>query len=388
VLHCQLDHTWFKTDRRYWDLADRPVLGQQFEQHGPEWTPSANVRLPGWFAHLLPEGELRRRIADRARVNQDREFRLLRAIGGTDLPGALALTAASDGEIGAPAFPEELPDDVASAGNLKFSLAGVQLKFSVRPTDTGLVLPTSGADGQWIVKLPDPRFDGVPEAEHALSEFARSIGIDVPETKLIDVDAIDGLPAWASAPGARAFAIRRYDRADDGTRVHAEEFAQVLDVPVGGDGLHRYRVSLETIARTAFQLSGSSALHGVVDRLVFNVLTGNGDAHAKNWSFIYPDGIHPALSPAYDLVPTVAFIPGDDLGLTLGGSKAWSDVTLSAVRSLVDKAGADPTNVSDRVREIANRIVEGWDALGNGLSQDVFDRITQHRDGLALRREL
>jgi len=250
------------------------------------------------------------------------------------------------------------------------------------------VLPTSGADGQWIVKLPDPRFDGVPEAEHALSEFARSIGIDVPETKLIDVDAIDGLPAWASAPGARAFAIRRYDRADDGTRVHAEEFAQVLDVPVGGDGLHRYRVSLETIARTAFQLSGSSALHGVVDRLVFNVLTGNGDAHAKNWSFIYPDGIHPALSPAYDLVPTVAFIPGDDLGLTLGGSKAWSDVTLSAVRSLVDKAGADPTNVSDRVREIANRIVEGWDALGNGLSQDVFDRITQHRDGLALRREL
>src|SRR5260363_142559 len=41
-------------------------------------------------------------------------------------------------------------------------------------------------------------------------------------------------------------------------------------------------------------------------RQVVNVMMGNTDAHLKNFSFIYPDGRYPRLSPAYDMVPVIA----------------------------------------------------------------------------------
>lgn len=44
-----------------------------------------------------------------------------------------------------------------------------------------------------------------------------------------------------------------------------------------------------------------------IGRSVCNMLIGNGDAHLKNWSFLYPEGGGIALSPTYDVVPTVVF---------------------------------------------------------------------------------
>jgi len=40
--------------------------------------------------------------------------------------------------------------------------------------------------------------------------------------------------------------------------------------------------------------------------MVFNVLSGNKDDHAKNFSFLFKDGVW-RLSPAYDLVPSDGF---------------------------------------------------------------------------------
>jgi serine/threonine-protein kinase HipA len=53
---------WFESLESYWELADRPVLGQVFEEHGRFWRPNAHVALPRWFSHLLPEGRLRERL--------------------------------------------------------------------------------------------------------------------------------------------------------------------------------------------------------------------------------------------------------------------------------------------------------------------------------------
>ena len=53
------------------------------------------------------------------------------------------------------------------------------------------------------------------------------------------------------------------------------------------------------LVRDVLQFHGYSTLEaetgeaGTVEfvrRLVFNALIGNGDAHLKNWSLIYPDG--------------------------------------------------------------------------------------------------
>lgn len=48
-----------------------------------------------------------------------------------------------------------------------------------------------------------------------------------------------------------------------------------------------------------------------VRRLVVNILLGNGDAHLKNFSLIYRDPKKPDLAPAYDIVSTIQYMPGD-----------------------------------------------------------------------------
>lgn len=46
-------------------------------------------------------------------------------------------------------------------------------------------------------------------------------------------------------------------------------------------------------------------------RATGNVLIGNGDMHLKNWSFTYRARRHAGLSPAYDFVSTLTYLPGD-----------------------------------------------------------------------------
>lgn len=42
------------------------------------------------------------------------------------------------------------------------------------------------------------------------------------------------------------------------------------------------------------------------DRIIYNFIVGNGDAHGKNFSVLYRDG-QPRLSPAYDLISTTVY---------------------------------------------------------------------------------
>jgi serine/threonine-protein kinase HipA len=51
---------------------------------------SIRTRLPPFFANLLPEGHMREYLASQAKVNSQREFYLLAALG-KDLPGALSV---------------------------------------------------------------------------------------------------------------------------------------------------------------------------------------------------------------------------------------------------------------------------------------------------------
>jgi serine/threonine-protein kinase HipA len=59
-------------------------------------------------------------------------------------------------------------------------------------------------------------------------------------------------------------------------------------------------------------------------RLLVNILLGNGDAHLKNWSLLYADQVTAELAPAYDIVYTQAYIPGESqIALNLADNKDW-----------------------------------------------------------------
>jgi serine/threonine-protein kinase HipA len=182
---------------------------------------------------------------------------------------------------------------------LHFSLAGVQLKFSaVKGAAGGLTIPTDGVGSSWIVKLPSAKFPNVPENEFAMMELARQVGIAVPETSLIPLSRISGLPSGIDAVGENAYVIKRFDRAANGERIHIEDFAQVFAVYPE----RKYeRASYRNIAEVLWVETGEAGIVEFIRRLVFNALIGNADMHLKNWSLIYSDRHHASLAPAYYL---------------------------------------------------------------------------------------
>jgi serine/threonine-protein kinase HipA len=70
----------------------------------------------------------------------------------------------------------------------RFSLAGVQLKFSaIMEAAGGLTIPACGVGGSWIVKLRSSQFASLSENEYTMLALARAVGIEVPRTELIDI---------------------------------------------------------------------------------------------------------------------------------------------------------------------------------------------------------
>jgi serine/threonine-protein kinase HipA len=185
------DRVIFAFNKEYIDDPRRPTLSLSFKDSQGDLITSlrpTQTKSPPFFSNVLPEGHMRRYLAERANINDEREFFLLWVLG-RDLPGAITIEPAEDD-----AWPDEASEREGARGTakmnaLRFSLAGVQLKFSaINETRGGLTIPATGVGGSWIVKLPSREFEGVPENEFAMMDLARRIGIDVPKIQLIDVD--------------------------------------------------------------------------------------------------------------------------------------------------------------------------------------------------------
>ncbi len=370
----------------YRQLRSRPVLSVHYldKLHRP---PPPAHGLPSFFANLLPEpdGPLRRLITQAAGIREPQDPRLLAHLG-EDLPGAVYVRLVEDSDDGGQP-PAELGGPSPHTGNnLRFSLAGVQLKFSVLRDGKALTLPASGRGGDWIVKLPDLEHDRVPENEYAIMTWARECGIDVPEFDIVTYADLVGLPDRRFVrEGELCFAIRRFDRPHPGARVHIEDFAQV-NGRYPADKYDEYRpiaerLNYETLANQILTFCGEPDLRQFVRRLVFVVLSGNADAHLKNWSLYYPDGRTPRLSPAYDLVATIAYPETSDvLALPFNGSLSFEAVTMSGFRRLASKLRRDPDEMATWVAEDVARIMDVYCAqsLRLPLSLEVRYALDQH----------
>lgn len=82
--------------------------------------------------------------------------------------------------------------------------------------------------------------------------------------------------------------------------------------------------------------------------------------HLKNWSLLYPDTRTPVLSPAYDFVSTLPYIPGNKLALTLGGDRDLDQISRDQIRRLTDKAAMPMGPVVRMVQETAEATIEAW----------------------------
>jgi serine/threonine-protein kinase HipA len=374
------DRQLFAFEQDYIDNQHRPTLSLSFKgSTGGLVTNFRPVgrRVPVFFSNLLPEGHLRDYLAMRADVDPEREFYLL-AVLGADLPGALVVAPLEgDEQLSEARKDHDDNHDDGQGGEkpLRFSLSGVQLKFSaIMEASGGLTIPAGGMGGSWIVKLPSARYKAVPENEFAMLELARRVGISVPENKLVDVASIKGLPEQAHTVESKALAVKRFDRLPDGKPVHMEDFAQVFgEFPNNKYKYHSYA----NIAAVLWAEIGEDAVIEFVRRLVFSVVIGNADMHLKNWSLLYPDRRMPALSPGYDFVSTLPYIPGDTLALSFGNRRSLSEITPDQMRRFADTARIPSSPLWKIAVETAERTAESWKALEQAdvLPKDLKDSI-------------
>ena len=350
------ERSLFIFDDNYLNLSDKPILSQSFFDKSGEiiaQTKILQTKLPPFFSNLLPEGHLRQYLAQQGGINQQSEFKLIELLG-EDLPGSVIV---KPGHYIDTDIKQESKDLSRDDQVYRFSLAGIQLKFSaIVQSSGGLTIPASGLGGDWIVKLPAQNFTSVPENEFSMLRLAKEVGIDTPEINLIDLDKVSGLPELGILGGNKALAVKRFDR-EDGKRIHIEDFAQVYSV----FPKDKYdKVNYGNIANMVWTLTGQDGLVDFIKRLVFNIIIGNGDMHLKNWSFIYPDGKTPQLAPAYDFVSTVVYIPDDKLALNLAGEKDMYKISLASFSKLANKAQLPEYLVVNTAKEMATSVLEVW----------------------------
>ena len=384
------DRTLFAFMDSYINHESRPVLGLGFKDTlGGLLTnfKPTQTKLTPFFSNLLPEETMRNYLAERAGVTPAREFFLLWVLG-QDLAGAVTVEPA-DGEALPPNAQQDIDDETNIDVPMRFSLAGVQLKFSaVQQANGGLTIPATGQGGSWIVKLPSSRFDAVPENEYSMMELARMLGMDVPETQLLPINQIanipDGIGKFGDAfKNAQAFVIKRFDRAGN-QAVHIEDFAQVFGVYPQD----KYKkASMRNIAQVIGIEGQDKDIAEFTRRLVFNTLIGNADMHLKNWSVIYKDKRAASIAPAYDFVSTIPYIPDDSASLKVSRSKKFSDFTLDELSHLAAKAMLPEKLVLDTANQTVAGFHEIWakEKAHLPLPKSMIEAIDTHLRGIPLR---
>lgn len=378
----------FRMDEAYLALARRPVLSQSFEDdlRRTYWGKRPG-ELPSYFSNLLPEGRFRRVVEESLQDREDGDLGLLVALG-SDLPGAVVLSQTDDPAPVMESSLEDVDEESTEREQLgfRFSLAGVQLKFSMVRVEGRLTLPAHGQGGDWIVKVGTHEFPGLAENEFSMLEWARAVGFEVPQC---DLHAVSDLGLAKYAPlGSKALAIRRYDRAS-GRRVHQEDFMQVYGRAADREGKQKYNGSFEELARVVLGLLGEPGYEELIRRCALTVAIGNHDAHLKNWSLLYREPVRPILAPVYDQVATVAWAGLDrTLALKLAGARDFGRVGIDSFARLARKVGTNETRTRELVSQTLTALGDYWRGQSSELpiQQEHRAAIREHWDVVPLLR--
>ncbi len=189
------------------------------------------------------------------------------------------------------------------------SISGAQFKQSLMLENNKLRLTERGEPGQYILKPipirpPFGKEEELPANEHLTMQIAKqAYGIVIAECALVFFR--NGEPAYIT---------RRFDYATDDRKIAQEDFASISGMSNEKDGKsYRNSGSYENIAGSMkkYVAAYPVEIEKYFERIVFNYLFCNGDAHLKNFSVQQTASGDYLLSPAYDLINTSIHIPDD-----------------------------------------------------------------------------
>lgn len=332
-----------------------------------------------FFGGFLPEGSQRVAVARALGISADNEFRLLVHLGG-EVAGALTLLPENENPINPDNFEPtllggerllELLDEIpvrpmlAGKDGLRLSLAGAQSKLPVLVIDGQIALPAPGQPTSHILKPPMPRFEGTSENEYFCMSLASAVGLDAAAVEIRSIEARTYL------------LITRYDRQIDGAgrrvRLHQEDFAQALGVSshqkYASDGGPNFPDSF-ALLRKATTRPALEVLK-LLDAAIFNLIIGNADAHAKNFSILYAGG-GARLAPLYDLLCT-ALYPNIDakLAMKIGGKPLLEDIEAKHWEQFAKQTQLAAPFVLQRVKQLGANVVDLLDRTDGRFIQSL-----------------
>lgn len=344
--------------------------------------------LPAFFQNLLPEGVFRDRVAELRGCDPKDNFEMLAACG-RDLPGAVYAGPVAVTREEMERYVTERHDAlemsvVAEPMDEGVSLSGVQPKLGVNFIEGRYVGRTKTEDTHVIAKLPVVGQPLLPEVEELSLRLAAAAGVCTCNAYLrpLELLAVEhGYDLGDADSKTQFLAVERFDRTSKG-RVHCEDFAQVLGVMPEdkyGEFDGRDRTTYLDVAAVlmTFPSLGESAVHELLRRLVVNELLGNPDMHLKNIGLLYPDGVTPVLSPAYDIVGYAAFQKTTGHALQLlpkelfpargraedGPAKKVQRLSPAVVRAFCDVLGIVEAPAVAAVRHAVRKAYETWPTL-------------------------
>ncbi len=386
------DMVRFDVDETYIEMGSyRPVLSMALVRYGNEEDTVQLLRaapmtraardIPTWFSNLLPEGALKSMVLKGMPSGETTDFDVLSWLG-EDLPGAVIVRPEAGGRP-----KEEMPSLEEGETGIRFSLAGVQLKMSMLKQDERLTFPAMGVNGNIIAKVPSERYRHLPEVEFTSMKLAEVVGVQIPHLELVPVSAISGIDPELLKGGDTVLAVDRFDRTNDGRRVHMEDFMQVLDQ-------HPERkytaANEETVLNIVTNLGGGTAayLQGIT-RMAVNILMGNTDAHLKNWSFYYPNPAEAQLSPAYDIVASHVYDHSHQMALRFRGTHDSRIIGMKRFMRAAQFCGISESRTQKQLKRVVERAADEWPKLLKDLPmpEDFASMIIARTHELALVNE-
>lgn len=220
------------------------------------------------------------------------------------------------------------------AGNM--SISGVQPKISVQLNKKTKSVEKAPAGGAFILKPQNDRFPNLPENEDLVMSLATLNQIEVPPHTLVRLK-----------DQSLAYLVKRFDRKNDGLKLHQEDFTQILNIK------NKYSGSYEQIGKGILEYCTSNFLELTFyfERILFCFVVGNGDMHAKNFSLLRNERDEIVLSPAYDLLSSKLVIPNEqDLALTLNGKQ--NSIRRSDFFSIGENLNIDPATIEKSIKKI------------------------------------
>jgi len=146
------------------------------------------------------------------------------------------------------------------------------------------LLKFDGVSGNRDKELDDPAGYGL--IEYAYYNMAVAAGINMKNCRLLQEN------------GRNHFMTRRFDRTDNGEKIHMQSLCAMEHFDFRQAGAYSYEQALRTIRKLGMPME---SLEEQFRRMAFNIIGRNQDDHVKNIAFLMNRSGIWSLSPAFDM---------------------------------------------------------------------------------------